>query len=224
MSFIVIEGLDGAGKSTQVKKIKEFFATKGIETEYVHFPRYDSPIYGDMVAEFLRGDYGSLDTVHPKIVALLYALDRQQAAPMINGWLSEGKAVIVDRYVYSNIAYQCAKSDKKEELKQWILNLEYGQNKIPEPDLTLFLDVPFSFTTAKLTEEREGDDRDYLLGKKDIHEASLSFQESVREVYIECSGEKDNYKVIPCSDAEGGMATADVIFNRIKNEIEKFAL
>ena len=224
MSFIVIEGLDGAGKSTQVKKIKEFFASRGIESEYLHFPRYDAPIYGDMVAEFLRGDYGSLDTVHPKIVALLYALDRQQAAHTINNWLSEGKAVIIDRYVYSNIAYQCAKSENKEELKQWILNLEYGQNKIPTPDLTMFLDVPFTFTTQKLTEEREGDDRDYLQGKKDIHEASLSFQEKVREMYIECAGTDEKYKVIPCSDDNGNMATAEVIFNRIKNEIEKSAL
>lgn len=224
MSFIVIEGLDGAGKSTQVKKIKEFFAARGVDSEYVHFPRFDAPIYGDMVAEFLRGDYGSLDTVHPKIVALLYALDRQQAAPMINGWLADGKVVIIDRYVYSNIAYQCAKSENKAELKQWILNLEYGQNNIPQPDLTIFLDVPFSFTTAKLTEEREGDDRDYLKGKTDIHEASLTFQESVRQVYIECEGTDEKYKIISCSDENGGMATADIIFNRIKNEIEKSAL
>lgn len=224
MSFIVIEGLDGAGKSTQVKKLKEFFSAKGIDSEYVHFPRFDAPIYGEMVAEFLRGDYGSLDSVNPKIVALLYALDRQQAAKMIRGWIAEGKAVIIDRYVYSNIAYQCAKCDNKEELKQWILNLEYGQNNIPEPDLTLFLDVPFSFTTEKLTEERQGDDRDYLQGKKDIHEASLSFQESVREVYIECAGGDDRYKVISCCNAQGDMATADIIFNRIKDEIEKSAL
>ncbi len=224
MSFIVIEGLDGAGKSTQVKMIKEFFAQKGIESEYLHFPRFDSPVYGEMVAEFLRGDYGTNESVHPKIVALLYALDRQQAKPLINGWLAEGKAVIVDRYVYSNIAYQCAKSDKKEELKQWILDLEYGQNDIPEPDLTLFLDVPFSFTTQKLTEEREGDDRDYLMGKKDIHEASLSFQELVRAVYMSCEGTDDRYKIVPCSNESGTMATADEIFNRIKNEIEKSAL
>ena len=220
--FIVLEGLDGAGKSTQIKMLREWFLARGVESEYLHFPRFDAPIYGDLVARFLRGEFGSAAEVNPYLVALLYAGDRADAAKMVQGWLDEGKVVIADRYVYSNIGYQCAKIEDATEhaaLRHWIYDLEYNYNKIPRPDLSLFLDVPFAFTERKLTEQREGDDRSYLNGQKDIHEASLSLQQAVRRVYLETAAEEDGLQVVDCSDAEGGMATPDVIFSRIEEAL-----
>lgn len=227
--FIVIEGLDGAGKSTQVALIRRLFEDRYRKpVEYLHFPRFDAPVYGDLVARFLRGELGALDEVNPYLVALIYAGDRQEAASMIRQWLAEGKAVIVDRYVYSNIAYQCAKlppasvSRERAALKEWILNLEYGHNDIPRPDLSLFLDVPFAFTEKKLTEQREGDDRDYLNGKQDIHEASLTLQQNVREVYLSCAQDDPDFKVIGCSDPEtGAMLVPELIFTKIADEISR---
>ena len=217
--FIVLEGLDGAGKSTQIKKLREMFAERGIESEYVHFPRFDAPIYGDLIARFLRGELGGVDQVDPYIVALLYAGDRADMAPQIRKWQEEGKVVIVDRYVYSNIGYQCAKIADKEarmRLNEWILNLEYEVNKIPRPDVSLFLDVPFAFTKSRLTEQREGDDRSYLNGATDIHEQSLSLQERVREVYIESSERDSELVVVDCSDEDSKMALPEEIFSRIE--------
>ena len=220
--FIVLEGLDGAGKSTQIKKLREMFAERGIESEYVHFPRFDAPIYGELIARFLRGELGGVDQVDPYIVALLYAGDRADMAPQIRKWQEEGKVVIVDRYVYSNIGYQCAKIADKEarlRLNDWILNLEYEVNKIPRPDVSLFLDVPFAFTEKRLTEQREGDDRSYLNGASDIHEQSLSLQQRVREVYIESSQRDSELVVVDCSNTEGAMALPDEIFSRIEKQI-----
>lgn len=227
--FIVIEGLDGAGKSTQVALMRKMFETRyGKSVEYLHFPRFDAPVYGDLVARFLRGELGALDEVNPYLVALIYAGDRQEAAPLIRSWLDAGKVVIVDRYVYSNIAYQCAKLPpvsvygERAALKEWILGLEYGHNNIPRPDLSLFLDVPFTFTEKKLSEQREGDDRDYLNGKQDIHEASLTLQQNVREVYLSCAQDDPDFKVIDCGDSQtGGMLAPDVIFNKIADEISR---
>lgn len=217
--FIVIEGLDGAGKSTQVRMIQAELLKRGVESEYLHFPRYDAPIYGELIAKFLRGDLGSLDSVDPYIVALLYAGDRKDANSLISGWLSGGKTVIVDRYVYSNIAYQCAKiccEVKREALADWIFDLEYSHNGIERPDITLFLDVPFTFTVKNLTEEREGQERDYLNGKKDIHEASLDLQQRVRDIYLEQAKKDQSFKIIDCSNSDGKMAPAEVIFDRIQ--------
>ncbi len=216
--FIVLEGLDGAGKSTQFKLLRAMFAQRGVECEYLHFPRFDAPLYGDLIARFLRGDLGSLESVDPYLVALLYAGDRADAARSIREWIAEGKIVLVDRYVYSNIGYQCAKiadSTKRRELKEWILDMEYRHFEIPQPDMSLFLDVPFSFTQARLSEQREGDDRSYLKGADDIHESSLSLQESVRRVYLEAASEDDALRVVNCSDEDGAMATPELIFNRI---------
>jgi dTMP kinase len=79
----------------------------------------------------------------------------------------------------------------------------------------LFLDVPFAFTAKKLTETREGDDRAYLQGQKDIHEASLDLQRAVREVYLDSAAEGDDIQVVDCSTEEGAMASPEVIFERI---------
>lgn len=221
--FIVLEGLDGAGKSTQISKLRAMFDAMGVESEYLHFPRFDAPVYGDLIARFLRGDLGTVEGVNPYLVALLYAGDRADAAKMICGWLADGKVVIVDRYVYSNIGYQCAKiTDRSERnrLREWILHTEYDEFGIPRPDLSLFLDVPFSFTERKLTETREGDDRSYLQGGKDIHEASLDLQRRVREVYLDAAEDSDDISVVDCSTPEGTMATPEEIYRRIIHFVE----
>ena len=221
--LLVIEGLDGAGKSTQVKLLRDRLSQKGIKSEYLHFPRFTSPYYGDMIARYLRGDLGSIDSVDPYIVAMLYAGDRLDASKMIEGWLSEGKFVIVDRYVYSNIAYQCAKVASTQErttLRNWILGLEYDHNKIVKPDISLFLDVPLRFTQKSLTSQREGDDRAYLKGEADIHEASIAFQEQVRERYLEQQAQDASFKIVDCSNSEGEMECAEEIFNRIMKFID----
>ncbi len=223
MPFVVLEGLDGAGKSTQVSLLKKMFAERGVETEYLHFPRFDASVYGEMIARFLRGEFGSADEVSPYLVALLFAGDRADAARMIRGWLDQGKFVILDRYVYSNIGYQCAKvADPvaRRNLKEWIWRLEFERFGIPKPDLSLFLDVPFEFTSRKLSAQRSGDDREYLKGVSDIHEVSLELQRRVREVYLEAAAEDGALRVIDCSDGKGLMAPADAIFEKIEREIE----
>ena len=175
MPLLVLEGLDGAGKSTQIHRLQQMLAARGIGYEYLHFPRFDAPVYGELIARFLRGELGGVDRVDPYIVALLYAGDRADAAAAIRGWLAEGKSVILDRYVYSNVE-----------------------------------------------EVREGDDREYLQGKRDIHESSLILQQRVREVYLEQEAFDDRFRVIDCSAPDGSMLDPDSIFERIARQVEMF--
>lgn len=220
--FVVIEGLDGAGKSTQLKKIIKHFNATGVECLNIHFPRFETPVYGELIAKFLRGELGELNAVNPYLVALIYAGDRAEAARQIKKALEQGKAVILDRYIYSNIAFQCAKCATKEEsseLAKWIFDLEYNHNQIPKPDVSIFLDVPMAFTKKKLEENRAGDDRDYLKGKQDIHEASLCFQEKVREAYLTHGASDTAFKVISCCSTQGDMLPPDEIFALIKKEL-----
>lgn len=220
--FIVLEGLDGAGKSTQIRMLRQLFADRGVESEYMHFPRFDSPVYGQLIARFLRGEFGGVQEVDPYLVALIFAGDRADAAPQIRQWLAEGKAVVLDRYVYSNVGFQCAKlpaGEERDRLADWIVNLEFGHNALPRPDLSLFLDVPFAFTERKLSEAREGDDRDYLQGGQDIHEASLQLQQDVRSVYLASAAKDPALRVIDCSDASGAMESPEGIFAKIRAEL-----
>jgi len=107
--LIVLEGLDGAGKSTQVELVRRMFAQEGVESHFLHFPRFDAPVYGELIARFLRGELGAVDKVDPYLVALLFAGDRADAAAQLRCWLDAGHAVVLDRYVYSNVGFQCAK-------------------------------------------------------------------------------------------------------------------
>jgi len=220
MKFIVLEGLDGAGKSTQIKLLQNWFAEQNLKFEYLHFPRTDSPFYGEMVAKFLRGDFGKLEDVNPYIVALLYAGDRKDASDFIQEKLKKKTYVLVDRYVYSNIAYQCAKLDSekdKEILKNWILDLEYDYNKIVKPDISFFFDVPFDFTKKSLENNRAGDDREYLQGKSDIHEASLQFQLDVKRVYDNLLETQNDFHSINCISGDSEMLSPDDIFAQVKS-------
>ncbi|MCH5335613.1 MAG: dTMP kinase [Alistipes sp.] len=221
--FIVLEGVDGAGKSTQVRKLQDMLLKRGLDVAFVHFPRFDAPVYGELISRFLRGELGTLEQVNPYLVALLYAGDRADAAATIRRWMAEGKVVVADRYVYSNIGYQCAKvADEQERrrLAEWILDLEYSHYAIPRPDLSLFLDVPFRFTEDKLSGKRGGDDRSYLNGGADIHESSLELQRRVRAVYLEAAGHDPALRTVDCSDGSGSMASADEIFSRIAAIVE----
>ena len=221
--LVVIEGLDGSGKSTQVKKLRAYMEEKFGGVEYIHFPRYDAPVYGELIGRFLKGDFGPLDAVHPLLVALLYAEDRHGAKPEMQKALDSGKAVLLDRYVYSNIAYQCAKLsglEEMRELRDWIINAEYGSFGLPKPDLNIFLDVPIGFVERKLSSSRQGHDRDYLEGGKDIHEADIEFQKKVRAVYLRQCDEDRKFIRIDCAGKDGSILAPGVIFEKIKASVD----
>lgn len=218
MSFLVIEGLDGSGKSTQLGLLKKYMEDNGIKFKYLHFPRLEEGIYGKLVARFLRGEMGDIDHVDPYLVALIFAGDRWEAKEMIEAWLEEGNLVLIDRYVYSNIAFQCAKfSDPGEQkkLQDWILDLEFQKYRLPKPDLNVFLDVPFEFTKERLSDGRTGDDRDYLNGQVDIHEQDLGFQGKVRNIYHSLYHDVDNISIVDCSDNDGQMLAPEAIFEKL---------
>jgi dTMP kinase len=225
--LVVLEGLDGAGKTTQVNLLQKHFESENVKNVFLHFPRFDAPVYGDLIASFLRGEFGDINSVDSRLVALLYAGDRNNAAPDLKSWLDEGKVVILDRYVYSNIAFQCAKIPddvKRKELREWILNLEYNFFGIPRPDVSIFLDVPFGFTVEKLKSRREGADRGYLDGKNDIHESDFDLQKKVRKVYLEQTNIDKKFVLVNCVDENSGMKTPQIIHKEIIMLIERMML
>ncbi|WP_270090738.1 dTMP kinase [Sphingobacterium sp. SYP-B4668] len=199
--IITIEGLDGSGKSTQIDLLIGKLNELGVKHKFIHFPMLNKGEYGKLIAEYLRGELGSLEHVHPKLVALLFAEDRNEHKALLDGWLNEGYLIIMDRYVNSNIAFQCAKTKEKVdkiELKKWILDFEFNHNSLPTPDLSLFLNVPFSHIENSLNSARTGADRAYLNGKKDIHEDSLELQANVYKEYLTLLDEQSNFHEIEC--------------------------
>jgi dTMP kinase len=220
--IITLEGLDGSGKSTQIKLLLNRFKEMDIEYKYIHFPMLDKGIYGKVIAEYLRGDFGSLYDIHPKLISLLFAEDRNEYKQTMYQWVNDGYLVLLDRYVNSNIAYQCAKltkSEDKKKLKDWILDFEYNINKIPKPNLSLFLNTPLDYIESNLINNREGNDRLYLNGNKDIHESSIDFQRNVYNEYVNLISEQPDFLDIKCKSESNDWLDAntinDIIFNKI---------
>lgn len=197
--IICLEGLDSSGKSTQVKLITKYLEDHGLKYQFVHFPTYTATEAGKVVSSFLRGEFGNIDEVNPIFVANIYAMDRYLYLPEINKMLEENDVLLLDRYVFSNMAYQGAKTATDTQAKlmrDWIFNFEFGFLELPYPSLTVFFDVPIEIIKERLEAERIGFDRDYLNGQPDIHEQSIDFQSKVRDNYLALEGYV-GYKIIP---------------------------
>jgi dTMP kinase len=222
--FLAIEGLDGSGKSTQIELLINYLKSEGIETKFVHFPRSHEGVFGELISKFLRGEFGNVADVHPQLVALLFAEDRKEFSSTIIEWLEQGYFVVVDRYVLSNIAFQCAKfsaNHKKKELRKWINMFEYEYNRIPKPNLSIYLDVPFSFVKQSLSARRSGDERKYLNGAADIHEKDISLQLSVKAEYENLLKTDKTIHKIACYDFQCEMKSISEIHHAIVEYISK---
>jgi len=201
--LICIEALDAGGKGTQIEQISNYFKDKGLSFTHYHFPMYGHNQFSDVIAQFLRGEFGSIDEVDPLFVATIYAMDRFRFLPQLEKDLENNDVVLLDRYVYSNIAYQCAKykdTEEADKMGDWIYHFEFDFLKLPYPDLNIFLDVPINIIKARLENKREGDDRKYLNGKRDIHEENIDFQSKVRDNYLKYMDGGCNCKIVQCAN------------------------
>jgi len=175
--FIAIEGIDAAGKRTQASILRAWFGSKGMTTNALAFPAYETTI-GKEIRKFLDG---SID--YPQQVrAMLYAANRWEKKAELEAVLAKTDATIVDRYTGSNLAYGVSNGLDLE----WLLNLEEG---LPEPDLVLLLDA----SPTKLV-PRRGD-------RKDSYERNISLQEKARDAYLKLA-KRFGWSVI---DANGGI-------------------
>ena len=194
--LIVLEGGDGSGKATQTKLLVDALKARKLSVETLSFPRYSNSFYGKLVGRFLSGEFGSLDAVSPYLAAIPYSLDRLDARDQINRWLEEGKIVVIDRYVPSSLAHQGAKEvpEKRGELIQWLEEMEYDENKLPRPDVVIYLHVATSISRELV--KKKAIVREYR-HDLDIAERHKDHLEKAEEVFLKLSDEK-GWKKIEC--------------------------
>jgi len=179
-NFFVFEGIDGSGKSTQVKLLIKRLQEAGYQVETIDFPQYRKKSAGP-VEEYLSGKYGSSVEVGPRRASIFFAIDRYDASFTIQRWLAEGKIVICDRYFASNAGHQGGKiQDQKEweEFIDWLYNLEFGIFKIPRPDINFVLGITPELSRRLSGEVKDGEKlakKQSFLGeeKQDMHEQDL---------------------------------------------------
>lgn len=199
--FLAIEGIDGAGKRTQIDLLCKLLRKRGVAFTRFSFPRYTS-FYGRMVGQFLNGAFGRLADVDAHFSALLYAGDRLESKLELEQALAKGRVVVADRYVASNLAHQGARVSpaKREAFLKWLLKLEYKIHAIPAEELIVLLRVPAA--QAQRLVERKAK-RNYTRRKKDLQEADLKHLEEAAKVYDRLARQR-HWLTIECFDAAAG--------------------
>ena len=214
-TLIVIEGLDGSGKSTQVELLTERLLNDGLAVKQIKLPDYDDES-STLVKMYLKGDFGKkADDVNIYAASSFYAVDR--FASYKRRWSSDylsGTVIIADRYTTSNAVHQTVKLPETEwdEYLSWLTDYEYSKMQIPEPTAVIYLDMPVDISQKLMNERYKGDE-----GKKDIHEADVEYLKKCRKAAL-FAAEKFGWSVIKCSDGENPLPIEE-ISNNIYTEI-----
>ena len=216
--IIVIEGTDCSGKETQSKMLEKRLKKMGKKCIKFSFPMYETPT-GKIIKENYLGkneakrsifEEGAVN-VDPHVICLYYAADRKYNMSKIEEYLKDDYYVILDRYTTSNLAHQGSKIKDKDErfnMYQWIDKLEYWLLQLPKPDKTIFLHVPYKYSSELMNKREELDEIEKL-------KAPL---QSAEEAYLELS-ELYNWDKIECIQ-DSKLRSIEDINEEILNIIE----
>ncbi len=218
--FIVIEGVDGVGKSTQFELLRKFLEEKKLKVKTIKFPQYEKSFGGTLVKRYLNGEFGDQNSISTYLIAPLYAIDRFEAKKQLASWINTGKAVLSDRYMMSNLAFRSASVDTKEVDKylDWNCELEYKIFGIPKEDLVIFLFAPIEFIWKKMDEKRSG--REYAKNTRDIHEKDFLYLKRVQERYLYLAKKYKHIVKIDCVK-NGNLRSIESIHKEVLRKIGK---
>lgn len=219
--LIIIEGLDGCGKSTQTALLEKYFEDNSVNFKKIKLPDYDSKS-STLVKMYLGGEFGkNADDVNAYAAGAFYAVDRFASYKLDWGKDYEnGTLILADRYATSNSIYQMEKidEDKWDEYLDWSADFEYNKIGIPKPDLVIFLDMPVDVSQKLMTFRYNGDE-----GKKDVHEANVDFLNNCRKSAL-YTAKKQGWAVVPCSDGINPLPIKEIhntILDFVKKELKE---
>lgn len=168
--IIVIEGIEGSGKETQSKLLVDALNKMGHKAIEFSFPMYDTPT-GRIFKECLLSSNNyfkeSYETLDPKLVCLYTAADRKYNITKIEKYLKDNYIVVINRYTSSNMATQGSKYENSEDrfyIYQWIDKLEYWLLKLPKPDYTILLNMPYKYNNQLSFDFSTNNNQEKVLG------------------------------------------------------------
>ena len=171
--LIVLDGIDGSGKSAQFRRLCARLENDGIDYNHIVFPRYDQDSSA-LIRMDLAGDFGTHpDDVNAYTASTFFAVDR--FASYKKDWGStyeSGGLFLSDRYTTSNAVHQGSKLSDEElpDFFRWLSDLEYEKMGLPRPDLVLYLDVDIETSLARMR-RREAKNHTHA----DIHEQDIEY-------------------------------------------------
>lgn len=212
--LIVIEGLDGSGKSTQLQLLRERMTG---EVRFVKFPDYDSDSSA-LVKMYLSGQFGTdPNKVNAYAASAFYAVDR--FASYRTSWgddYDRGATILCDRYATSNAVHQASKleGNERDSYLDWLYDFEFNKLGIPKPDAVIFLDMPVDVSQRLMTGRYQGDE-----GKKDIHERDVAYLEHCRKAALYAAN-RLGWSVVSCAP-DGAVRSREDISEEIFSIVSK---
>lgn len=197
--LIVIDGLDGSGKSTQSELVLKKLKEENEKVMLISYPDYEDKS-STLVKMYLNGEFSdNADDVNAYAAGSFYAVDRY--AGYMRHWKSyyeQGYTIIAARYVSSNAIHQMVKLQKSEwdSYLLWLSDYEYQKLMLPKPDMIIFLDMARSVADKLISSRYKGDE-----SKKDIHEKNMDYLEKCQKTAL-YAAEKEGWKIVSCSDNE----------------------
>lgn len=215
--IIAFEGIDGAGKTVQMHRLKKALESRGMTVATRSFPVYTS-YFGAQIGEYLAGETRvRADELDARSMALWFAMDR--FVDFKNYVEGAADVLLINRYVLSNAVYQSIRDRDREDLYDWVMELEHGQLGLPEPDIYLVLDV--APPSAGRNVEKKGS-RDYVGAGKDVYEQAEGIQMRARQKYLDYAATVPNIALIPCmnqgvlmSELEVARCIEETLFERV---------
>ena len=213
---IEYEGLDSAGKNTQIKLTESALIGMGYKVVTYSFPNYNSTI-GNVISDYLTGEYGSIESINPKLISTAYAADRARFAEDIATYVDNDYIVLIDRYTYSNV-FSAAKMPESEwdNFINWVEDLEFKCLNVYKPDYVFYLHVDPEISIQRIKERGK---REYQNGKNDIHESNNELLISAARAYQYFASKKNNWITINEMNDNGGQKTVDEVFSTIFGNI-----
>jgi len=207
--FLVIDGIDASGKSTQVQLLSQNLEKLWKTVKIIDFPRYDEES-SFFVRKYLSGDYGK--ELSAEISSLFFAMDRFDASHEFKDDIQNYDYVIANRYVSASMIHHGCKienTSERDKFINWLENLEYNICNIPKPDKVFFLSLSFE-NNQKLLQKRA-----YEKGttELDLHEWDSQYMKRARQTAHDIS-EQQWWITIGCEEG-GEVLEREVICARI---------
>jgi len=200
--LIVIDGVDGSGKTTQLALLATRLKKEGYMVKTVDFPEYADNFFGQFIGHCLTEQYFNWLKVHPKIASVIYAADRFESKEKIEDWLKKGYIVLANRYVSANQIHQggkIASPQKRAAFIKWLDEMEYQVFKIPRPNVILYLSLPVPIILNLIKERDYQAKRQYLKKRTDLHENNLDFLNNSRKSALWLVKKIPNFIKIDCA-------------------------
>lgn len=215
--FIVIDGNEGSGKTTQIELLRKRLENTGQKVLVVKYPRPDSES-GKILVRYLAGEFGDISALSPQFISLLYAADRYDHFRVIQDHVKDGCIVLANRYSQANYAFQAAKLSDPKEQSAFMAWQQTVESRLPVPDEIVFLDMPFEANPTRSSIS--------IPVPKNVHEMNATYEERVRVLYEKLC-KRGKWLKIPCAKPISGSwnvysrdAVSDMVWNALSKKFK----